>query len=118
MTAQLRSIPASEIQPGDSIRFAGNDSVYFVLSVEPRHERLWLETRADYRGLFGSLNIAEVVEPHALVLVGFMSRWAKRRRGKARRRARFDARTPDTAWYLADCKTGIVADDDGVRCLR
>lgn len=83
----LRVIPASEIQPYDSIRLGDSGSP--VLRVHELHSEH--QNDAVYFSAFGSDELKYVhlaLMPSDLVTVGFTNRRAKRQRNKAARRLR------------------------------
>jgi hypothetical protein len=90
MTDKLRTIPVSELQPGDSFQVSPG-RIDFVTTRRPTStggvllftiDSIYADDRA--HGLWGS-------DATALVTVGYTNRRAKRLRAKMRRRERFAA---------------------------
>jgi hypothetical protein len=80
-----RTIPVSEVQPGDSIQIGGVRGPLFVTEFGVDRARI-STINPDGESM------AFIVSPHAPVTVGFTNRKAKRLRGKMARRMRFAGR--------------------------
>jgi hypothetical protein len=88
MSHPKRTIPVSEVRPGDSIRIGGH--VRFVTSAAPWHD--WIEQVVLTCAPMVGLRRTFWVDIGAALTAGFTNRKAKRARGKMARRQRFAAR--------------------------
>lgn len=87
---RVTTIPATELQPGDSFSFVGDPVVYRVTCA--------VAAKGDVSADINFRDPMEVgmfrdIDESTMVTVGYTNRRAKRQRGKIRRRARKAARS-------------------------